>query len=112
MSEHEYNRRDSDLDKGARAIKWVAGMITSLAVIAGAATWAADTRYAQKAEVQTIVQFAVDQSRKTTLEDDIFKLTLIKPEARTDEQRALLDRALRQMNDLNARWQTPPPGGR
>lgn len=94
-----------------KCIKWFAGVITSVAIIGGAVTFAADIRYAQKSEVGVQIRYATDQLRKTTLEDKIYELTLIKEAERTDAQRALLDRFIRQLNELNARWTNPPLRG-
>ena len=103
MSEHEYKRRDSDVGVLAKYLKAAAGVVTSLAVLGGALAWAADTRYEQKGAAQVAVQIAVDGLRKSTIEDKIFEINLVKPENRTDVQRALLDRYLREAEALKSK---------
>lgn len=93
-------------------LKWAAGLIGSLVILLGAIAWAGDTRYVQKEDFRNEIRYSADQLRKATLEDKIFDLTRIPENRRTNDQRAQLDRYNRQMNELNSRWQVPPPGGR
>jgi hypothetical protein len=97
----EFKRREGDIDAVTRALKWIAGVITSIAVIGGAVAFAADTRYAQKDDVKAEMQNSVNQLRKQALEDKIFELNLTPAAKRSDAQRALLDRSVRQLDDLN-----------
>ena len=102
MSE-ERKRRDSDV---VSAMQWIVRIGSTLAatiVIFGAISWAADTRYAQKSDVEQTVHAAVNGLRESTIEDKIFELNLIPPEHRTDVQRALLNRYLRESEDLKRR---------
>ena len=87
-----------------RWLKWAASIVTSLAILGGALAFAGDARYVQKGEMRIEIRYSVDQLRKQTLEDKIYELTLIPDVKRTNDQRALLDRYIRQLNELNARW--------
>lgn len=124
---------EADENVGSRvvkALKWAAGVVAAIGVLLTAAAFAGDTRYVQMADMTKAVQevkksttdaleqahtemkFSVDQARKMDLEDKIFEITQIPEGKRTGVQRALLDRHLRQVNELNNRWVTPPPGNR
>jgi len=85
-------------------LKLAASIVTSLIVLGGAATFAADIRYVQKGEVQQQIKFSVDELRKAILDDKIYELTQIPEAQRTNEQRAILDRSIRQTQEINARW--------
>lgn len=95
----------------ARGLKWAASVVTSLAILGGALAFAGDARYVQKSEMRIEIRYSVDQLRKQTLEDKIYELTLVPETKRSNEQRALLDRYLRQLQELNTRWVNPPSGG-
>lgn len=103
MSEHEYKRRDSDVVGLMTWIMRIGSTLAAVGVIFGTIAWAADTRYAQKTEVQAAVQTAVDGLRKFSIEDKIFEINLVPPDKRTDVQRALLDRYLREAETLKAK---------
>ena len=105
MSDHELKRRDGDVGALARWLKALAGVIASIAVLAGAFTWAADTRYAQKVDVVIAVQSSADRQRGLQVEDKIFEINLIPPDKRSDVQRALLDRYLREAEALKSKKQ-------
>ncbi len=99
MSEHE-KRRDSDVVSLMTWIMRIGSTLAAVGVIFGAIAFAADTRYEQKGVAQVAVQAAVDGLRKSTIEDKIFEINLVPPEKRTDVQRALLDRYLREAEEL------------
>lgn len=89
--------------------KWAAGIVSSFTILAGAVAWAGDTRWARIEDVQrwdnTVlaqVKRSTDHLRKQALEDKVFELTTIPEAKRTDTQRATLDRAKRQLEDINA----------
>ena len=93
-------------------VKWLAGVVSSLAVLAGAAAWAGDTRWIKIEEskqddqrvtqqVLAQVQMSFERMRRQALEDKIYEITLIPASRRTDVQRALLDRTIRQLDQLN-----------
>ena len=96
--------RSTDANCFVRRLKLAASIVTSLVVLGGAATFAADIRYAQKGEVTTQIKFSVDELRKSMLDDKIYELTQIPEAQRTNEQRAILDRSIRQIQEINARW--------
>ena len=95
--------RSTDANCFVRRLKLAASIVTSLVVLGGAATFAADIRYAQKGEVTTQIKFSVDELRKSMLDDKIYELTQIPEAQRTNEQRAILDRSIRQIQEINAR---------
>ena len=109
--ERPRNEREGDGERVVKSIRVTAGLITAIAIILAAIAWAGDARYVLKGEMQKALQYSNDQLRKTTLEDEIFKLSQIPPAERNNEQRAVLERSLRQMTDINTRWTIPPPGG-
>ena len=96
--------RSTDANCFTRRLKLAASIVTSLIVLGGAATFAADIRYAQKGEVTTQIRFSIDELRKSILDDKIYELTQIPEAQRTNEQRAILDRSIRQTQEINARW--------
>ena len=96
----EFKRREEDEGALARMLKKIAGIITSLVVIMGAIAFAADTRYAQKEELHKEVQGVLVDMRKTTLDDKIFEIQLTPEAKRSDVQRALLDRYVREADTL------------
>lgn len=101
----EYKRSDSDVIGLMSWIIRTGGTLAALGVIVGALSWGADTRYAQKAEVRVVVQKAVDGLRGASIEDKIFEINLIPLDKRTDVQRALLDRYLREAEALKSKRQ-------
>lgn len=105
MSEHDFRRRDNDVVTMMTWIMRIGSTIAAAGVIGGAVAWAADTRYAQKTEVQAAVQNAADGLRASSIEDKIFEINLVPPERRTDVQRALLDRYLREAEALKSKKQ-------
>lgn len=97
------------------SVKWLAGLVTALGTILGAA-FTIDARYAHAGDVSAAIQaqrnatsYAVDQLRKQNLEDKIFELMLIPEQKRTDAQRAMLDRYRTQALEVDRRWTRPPP---
>jgi len=101
-----------ELEKAERTIyfkmKWAAGIVSSFAIMAGAVAWAGDTRWAKIEDVRTWdrsvveqIRHSADYLRKQALEDKIYEITVIPEAKRTDTQRALLDRAKRQLEDIN-----------
>ena len=96
--------RSTDGTCFVRKLKLAASIVTSLIVLGGAATFAADIRYVQKTEVQQQIKYSVDELRKAILDDKIYELTQIPEAQRTNEQRAILDRSIRQTQEINARW--------
>jgi len=100
----EQKERSTDANCFARKLKLAAGNVTSLIVLGGAATFAADIPYVQKTEVQQQIKYSVDELRKAILDDKIYELTQIPEAQRTNEQRAILDRSIRQTQEINARW--------
>src|SRR3990172_6279251 len=100
----EQKERSTDINCFARKARLAASIVTSLIVLGGAATFAADIRYAQKGEVATQIKFSVDELRKSMLDDKIYELMQIPEAQRTNEQRAILDRSIRQTQEINARW--------
>lgn len=100
---------------------WLAGIITSLGVIAGAVAFAGDTRWARIEDVKAWdtniaaqVRYSSDKLRKQVLEDKIYEITTVPESKRTDTQRAVLDRSIRQMDEINQKWtgstvHAPPP---
>ena len=100
----EQKERSTDINCFARKARLAASIVTSLIVLGGAATFAADIRYVQKTEVQQQIKYSVDELRKAILDDKIYELTQIPEAQRTNEQRAILDRSIRQTQEINARW--------
>ena len=89
-------------------LKWAAGIVSSFAILAGAVAWAGDTRWAKIEDVRAWdsnvvaqIKHSTDYLRKQALEDKIYEITVIPEAKRTDTQRALLDRAKRQLEDIN-----------
>lgn len=117
-----FKRRGEDITTISRSLKWVSGIVASVAIFAGAVL-SFDQTYARAADVEQMrvevttniqqarveARYSVDQLRKMTLEDKVYELNLVPFAKRTDAQRALLDRYLRQMRELNERWVNPPP---
>jgi hypothetical protein len=99
----ELKRRENDVVTIMQWITRIGATVAAVGIIGGAVAWAADTRYAQKTEVRAVVQEATDGLRKSTLEDKIFELNLVPPDKRTDVQRALLDRYVREIEELRSR---------
>lgn len=94
-------------------LKWMAGIITSVVVIFGAFAWAValagDTRWAKIEEVKawdarimSAVRDSTDHLRKQQLEDKVYEITVVPEAKRTDTQRAVLDRSVRQLNEMAA----------
>lgn len=92
-------------------LKWAAGIITSIVIIFGAFAWAValagDTRWAKIEEVKAwdqhvlaAVHKATDGLRKQQLEDKVYEITVVPEGKRTDTQRAVLDRSVRQLNEI------------
>jgi len=100
----EQKERSTDINCFARKARLAASIVTSLIVLGGAATFAADIRYVQKGEVQQQIKYSVDELRKAILDDKIYELMQIPEVRRTNEQRAILDRSIRQTQEINARW--------
>ena|SRR3990167_3827395 len=100
----EQKERSTDVNCFARKVRLAASIVTSLLILGGAATFAADIRYAQKGEVATQIRFSIDELRKSILDDKIYELTQIPESQRSNEQRAILDRSIRQTQEINARW--------
>lgn len=94
-----------------RILAWVAGIIVSIGIIGSAITWAADQRYMRISAVQAAIEKSADESRRDTLEDEIFKITQVPESQRTDIQRALLDRYKRKIDELNAKLSRTSSGG-
>lgn len=103
MKSEEYKRRDNDVVSLMTWIIRIGSTLAAVGVIFGTIVWGADTRYAQRTEVQAIVQQAVDGLRKSSVEDKIFEINLVPPETRTNAQRALLDRSLREAGELKSK---------
>lgn len=103
--QHEHRRRNNDNGQVAYWLKAAAGVVTSVTILGIALAWAADTRYAQKADVLIAVHNAIDGLRKASVEDKIFEINLVSPDNRTDVQRALLDRYLREAETLKSKIQ-------
>lgn len=94
----------------AKWLKWIAGIIASLMTILAAVAWAGDTRWIRIEDskrddsmVLAQVRKSIDGLRRQALEDKIYELTLIPEAKRTDTQRALLDRSVRQLNEITQR---------
>lgn len=102
MSENE-KRRENDVMSAMQWIIRIGSTLAATIVIFGAISWAADTRYAQKGEVGRAIQVAVDGLRQSTIEDKIFEINLVPPDQRTNVQRALLERYIRESEDLKRR---------
>src|SRR3989304_708372 len=100
----EQKEASTDSNCFAANLNLAAGNVTSLIVLGGAATFAADIRYVQKTEVQQQIKYSVYELRKAILDDKIYELTQIPEAQRTNEQRAILDRSIRQTQEINARW--------
>lgn len=103
-------------------LKWMAGIVTSISILFGAFAWAVavagDTRWAKIEDVKTwdshimaSVRKSTDRLRKQQLEDKVYEITVVPENKRTDTQRAVLDRSVRQLNEMaqngNATSQTP-----
>ena len=92
-------------------LKRAAGIVSSIAILFGAFAWAValagDTRWAKVEDVkqwdarivQTVYRTA-DRMRKQQLEDKVYEITTVPENKRTDTQRAVLDRSIRQLNEL------------
>ena len=100
----EQKERSTDINCFARKARLAASIVTSLIVLGGAATFAADIRYVQKGEVQQQIKYSVDELREAILDDKIYELMQIPETQRSNEQRAILDRSIRQTQEINARW--------
>src|SRR3990167_30916 len=96
--------RSTDANCFVLRLKLAASIVTSLIVLGGAATFAADIRYVQKGEVQQQIKYSIDELRKSILDDKIYELMQIPETQRSNEQRAILDRSIRQTQEINARW--------
>lgn len=90
-----------------QGIKWIASLIIALAIVGAAATWVGDTRYITKSEFQafalaqeaTVIRTAA-ALRKGLLEDKIFELDLVPDVQKSDVQRAMVNRAKTQLQDV------------
>ena len=103
MSDRTERTRDSDVVSLMTWIMRIGSTLAAVGVIFGAIAFAADTRYEQKGATQAAVQVAVDGLRKSSIEDKIFEINLVPPDKRTDVQRALLDRYLREAEALKSK---------
>lgn len=97
------------------SLKWLAGVVTALTIILGAA-FTIDARYAHADDVQkqitnmtTQTSYAADSLRKQMLEDKIFEIQLIPEKQRSDVQRAILDRYESQSKAIDQRWSRALP---
>lgn len=88
-------------------LKWAASIVTSISILFGAFAWAGDARWAKieamrawDSRVLSVVRQAVDNLRKQQLEDKIYEIVAVPEKKRTDTQRAVLDRSIRQLNEL------------
>lgn len=93
-----------------RRLKWIAGVIVAMSTIGTAVVFAGDSRWVQKEVMRTQIGYAFDLNRKLTLDDKIYEITLVPETQRTNEQRAVLERSLRQHREISERWQKPPEG--
>lgn len=93
-------------------LKWAAGIISSIAILFGAFTWAValagDTRWARVEDVKAwdshilrALRSTASEIRKQQLEDKVFEITTVPEYKRTNTQRAVLDRSIRQLDELN-----------
>lgn len=96
-----FKERQSDVVTLMQWVIRIGSTLGAFGVILGTIAWAADTTYARKTEVQQVVQQAADGLRKSGVEDKIFEIQLIQADKRSDVQRALLDRYLREHEELN-----------
>ncbi len=99
----------------AARLKLLAGIVTSLGVLAGAVALAGDTRWPKiedvrrwDADVLSQVRYSTERLRKQSLEDKIYEITTVPEHKRTNTQRAVLDRSIRQLNEITARNLTAP----
>lgn len=90
-----------------RGLKWTAGVVTAVAILLSAATWAGDTRYVTKSEFQafaTAQAIAIERAaivlRKGMLEDKVFELDLVPDDQKSSVQRAMANRAKTQLQDV------------
>ena len=92
-------------------LKWAAGIVTSITILFGAFAWAVavagDTRWAKVEDVKqwdskilNAVRRTAGEIRKQSLEDKIYEITTVPEAKRTDTQRAVLDRSVRQLTEL------------
>src|SRR5258708_2414341 len=109
------------LNWNGKTMKIMSALIGSVGSVVAAAFFV-DDRYAHAIDVKAMHQEqvraiyenrqetkrAADMLRKQFLEDEVFKITLLPSRARSNIQRALLDRYTRELQEINARWVNSP----